>query len=189
LGHYRYNAPDIRSRFPDPSFSRCEGLLESVNTIRNKSGEVLYELDGGIKALSGQDFLTLESAVLSGEDMEGFFSDDGNFGDADFHGTDLYWATFFGGDFTSADLSNADLRGANLHDCIFSGSNLTNTDFGRDNQGGSTTIRNCDFSTAVLTGTNFQGAEWDSRTKFPAEFDPEAHGMVFYENPAKDKQQ
>ncbi|HEX6731506.1 MAG TPA: hypothetical protein VF074_15885 [Pyrinomonadaceae bacterium] len=30
-----------------------------------------------------------------------------------------------------------------------------------------------------ITGANFEGAEYDDRTLFPAFFDPNKHGMVF----------
>jgi uncharacterized protein YjbI with pentapeptide repeats len=150
----------------------------TMTPILDRSGNTLYETKGGPKALSGQDDLNLGSAVLQGEDLEGFVTYGTNFRNADLRTVDLYWSIIGDSDFSYADLSHADLRGS-FHNCLFLGANLTGANVGRDNLGGPTRLLSCDFSGAELDGANFEGAVCDRATRFPEGFNPTARGAAF----------
>ncbi|MBM4428186.1 MAG: pentapeptide repeat-containing protein [Chloroflexi bacterium] len=75
-------------------------------------------------------------------------------------GADLAQANLEGYNLSRAILSNANLSIANL-----SGANFTNAN-----------LRGADLSMANLSNANFSGTRYDTRTKWPARFDPIAAG-------------
>lgn len=85
---------------------------------------------------------------------------------AKFCGADLHKANFKHAVLESADLTNADLR-----DASFVGVNLENANF-----------CGADLTGAVLSGSFYTGARYNSRTRFPGDFDPAQAGMIFMEN-------
>jgi hypothetical protein len=74
---------------------------------------------------------------------------------AEWFAVDLHSASLFACDFQGADLRNADLRGVELLACDFTGADLTDTDL--------------------------SGATYDTFTRWPAGFDPQAHGAHLQE--------
>jgi uncharacterized protein YjbI with pentapeptide repeats len=132
--------------------------------------------------------LVCDDAVLldhdfSGANLEGVICMDARFDGSSFRKADLYWAIATGASFAGWDFSFADLRGANLKDTHFGGARLIQTNFGRDNLGGATQLQGADLSTAEIRSSVFDGAEYDSRTKFPKGFYPDKHGLRFNEQP------
>jgi uncharacterized protein YjbI with pentapeptide repeats len=89
-----------------------------------------------------------------------------------------------GSHFTLADLSGADLSYAALDGAVFRGAslrgaNLTGASFrGYDNKPAD--FIGADLEGAILDGATFTSALYDCDTKWPAGFDPGAHGMVNY---------
>jgi|SRR5579862_4073946 len=81
-------------------------------------------------------------------------------------------------DLTGASLQHCCLRGAVLTDVIFRGANLRHADLGRNNLGSPCIVSGADFSNADLHGTNFEGALWDDRTRFPEGFSALECGLV-----------
>jgi hypothetical protein len=74
---------------------------------------------------------------------------------AEWLGVDLHRAHFVGCDFRGADLRSANLRRARLWRCDLTGADLSDAD---------------------LTRVDILGATYDRFTRWPAGFDPEAHG-------------
>ena len=91
--------------------------------------------------------------------------------------TSFYWAIAMGSTFNGCQISFVDFRGADLKETSFKGSKLIKVDFGTDALGGSTSLQGADLSEASLRDCNFQGAHFDSLTKFPKGFHPEKHGL------------
>ena len=108
---------------------------------------------------------------------------DARFDGTSFRGADLYWAIAMGSSFRDCDLTDTVLCGADLKDTDFTGAHLLRTDFSHDNLGGSTRLQGADLSGARIEKCRFDGAEYDTRTKFPKGFAPDAHGMKFRERP------
>jgi hypothetical protein len=75
-----------------------------------------------------------------------------------------------GQDFSGAEWPGAKLRGTTFTACNFRGGDFRGTDFtGAD-------LWECDFTGAELTGANLSGVTYDIFTRWPAGFDPQAHG-------------
>jgi hypothetical protein len=74
---------------------------------------------------------------------------------AEWFGVDLHRARFVGCDFRGADLRSANLRRARLWKCDLAGADLTGAD---------------------LTRVEVMGDTYDDFTRWPAGFDPQAHG-------------
>jgi uncharacterized protein YjbI with pentapeptide repeats len=87
----------------------------------------------------------------------------------------LRGATFTACDFRGCDLQSADLSGARLWQCDFKGADLTGALLT------SADLIDADLTGANLTGANLAdanltGATFDPFTRWPAGFDPKAHG-------------
>jgi uncharacterized protein YjbI with pentapeptide repeats len=95
-----------------------------------------------------------------------------------FAGSDLYWAMLEGSDLSGCNFAGTDLRGANLKGALLVGANLGGANLGTDNLGAATRLQGADLSDAILDLCILAGAEYDSRTRFPEDFSPEAAGMV-----------
>lgn len=81
---------------------------------------------------------------------------------------------------------NTNFRGATLNDSIFIGARLNEADFTNANMGGAdftdAKFINADLRDANnLAGATLTGAEYNSNTRFPNGFDPDAAGMVLIE--------
>lgn len=119
---------------------------------------------GGLFRSANLFHATLEEADLSGADLT-----DANLSAADMDRANLRGAVLRGCRLGRARLRGADLRGANLSDALM----------GRLLWGGITLDElppeacehGCDGYVAILTG-----AVYDARTRWPAGFDPQAHG-------------
>ena len=89
---------------------------------------------------------------------------------AQWAGIDLHDATLIACNFRGCDLFAASLPGATLTACEFRGGNL----------GGailrSVTFWECDLRGADLTDADLAGATYDRFTRWPAGFEPQAHG-------------
>jgi len=81
-------------------------------------------------------------------------------------------------DLSGCNFSDADLRGANLICTRLIGANLRGADLGLDGCGHATRLHGADLSEAQLQTSRFEGAQYDENTRFPADFDPQAAGMV-----------
>jgi hypothetical protein len=86
-----------------------------------------------------------------------------------------------GASFRDCDFTDAVLRGADLKDTDFTGAHLIRTDLSRDNLGGSTELQGADLSAATIQSCRFDGAQYDSKTRFPKGFYPEKHGLQLHE--------
>jgi hypothetical protein len=62
----------------------------------------------------------------------------------------------------------------------FSGATLARTNFGRDNLGGATSLQSANLSAATIHDCHFDGARYDSPSKFPAGVNPDDHGLQFH---------
>jgi uncharacterized protein YjbI with pentapeptide repeats len=83
----------------------------------------------------------------------------------------LQGTKFTGTFLNGADLTNADARKANFNAAQLKQANLTGADLtGAD-------LRNADLTKATLQGTIFKEALYNSKTEFPANFDPVNAGM------------
>ncbi|MDD3013432.1 MAG: pentapeptide repeat-containing protein [Candidatus Gastranaerophilales bacterium] len=81
---------------------------------------------------------------------------------------------FVKAEFNGADLSHTDFRGGKFDVAEFNNlTNLDNTDF-RD-----AWLLDADFSRSNIDTAKFKGAYYNSGTKFPKEFNPERHDMIF----------
>jgi hypothetical protein len=116
------------------------------------------ELDLGRLSLDGSDAAILP--YLQGRNLRGAL-----LGGADLFGADLFGADLRGADLGGVLLSEADLSGADL-----SAANLADADLSHANLCGA------DLTAADLTGADLTGARYDSRTLWPAGFDPDSHG-------------
>ena len=127
------------------------------------------------------DDAELRNHDFSGAILEGVCCMDASFDGSSFRGADLYWAIAMGASFRNCDFTDAILRGADLTDTVFAGARLIRTDFSRDNLGGATQLQGADLSTATIQGCRFDGAQCDSKSKFPKGFYPDKHGLQFRE--------
>jgi len=127
------------------------------------------------------DEADLPDQDFSGAVLEGVCCMDARFDGSTFRGTDLYWAIAMGSSFRDCDLTDAVLRGADLKETIFSGARLIRSDFSCDNLGGATQPQGADLSNATIQNCRFNGAQYDSKTKFPRSFDPDQQGLIFHE--------
>ena len=90
---------------------------------------------------------------------------------------DLRGARLVATDLRDADFTEADLREANLRKADASGAVLHRADLRLAD------LRGSDLSTADLTGARLTGALTSARTRWPADFDPTAAGVVLTEDP------
>ncbi len=95
-----------------------------------------------------------------------------------FAGSSLYGALLEGSDLSCCNFEDADLRGANLMSSKLVGANLRRANLALDNLGAPTRLQGADLTDASLNRCNLVGAEYDQETRFPADFDPDAAGMV-----------
>lgn len=92
--------------------------------------------------------------------------------DADLNEADLSEAILNGADLTGADLRGANLARADLNWADLSGANLQ----GAHLQGANLAWAN--LGTADLAGANLTGAQYNSHTRWPEQFDPQAAGAI-----------
>ncbi|RYD62788.1 MAG: pentapeptide repeat-containing protein [Verrucomicrobiaceae bacterium] len=123
------------------------------------------------------DDADLRHQNFNGAILEGASCMYARFDGSSFVGTDLYWIMAIGSSFRDCDLTDAVLRGGNLKQTTFTGARLVQTDFSRDNLGGSTRLQGADLSSAEIEDCRFDGAEYDFATRFPEGFTPEKHGL------------
>ena len=158
-------------------------ILAGQNTdpmnILNRDGAIILRLDEKKYRGHGVDFsgMDLRGAVFDGLILEGAYFAQATLYDASFVKCDLYWANFF-----EARAVKADFRGAELRGVCFEAANLQQAcfdeaDLGRDALNGSTELSGADLTGASVYRAKFDGARYDSRTKFPTGFDPKQHGM------------
>jgi len=129
------------------------------------------------------DDAELRERDFSGAVLEGVCCMDARFDGSSFRGADLYWAIAMGASFAACDFTDADLRGADLKDTNFTDARLIRTNFSRNNVGGATQLQGADLSTAAIHDCLFDGAQYDSTSKFPEGFDPKKHGLQFQQRP------
>lgn len=115
---------------------------------------------------------------LSGAVLEAFNAPYAKLPAMNFSGCTMYWALLEGADLSFSDFSGADLSGINLKGAVLRHANFRRTRFSPDAFGNSGSIAGADLTDAVLLEATLRGVEYDCRTVFPADFDPDAHGMV-----------
>ncbi|MGV3721990.1 MAG: pentapeptide repeat-containing protein [Actinomycetota bacterium] len=140
--------------------------------IRNaRTGEVL--LQSRERTLAGQD---LRGARLAGASFAWLDLEHANFEGAMLQGADLRYCTFKWANLEGADLSFARLSTAALYKANLRFADLRGADFGGRL---SHFVTPSDLAYADLTG-----ACYNSATRWPAGFDPAAHGCVYEEEGA-----
>lgn len=180
--HYE---PDIPYS-PPGEWLRLARLLATIlagqNTdpldILNRDGKSILRLSEreprGSLDLSGRK---LNGAVFDGLNVEGAYFAQAKLHNASFVKCELYWANFFEATAVEADFRGAELRGACLKGANFQQARFDEADLGRDALNGSTDLTGADLSGASLVRTKLEGTVYDLRTRFPAGFDPQQHGM------------
>lgn len=115
-------------------------------------------------------------AQMNEADMSGAVMAFGDFSKTDLRDAKMANANLQGANFQGANLAGADLNGANLQGVNLLWANLSNTDL----QGVNLTQTNPAWA-------NVREAKYNSKTKFPAGFNPKKHGMIFVpdEKPAQ----
>ncbi|MBK8465754.1 MAG: pentapeptide repeat-containing protein [Chloracidobacterium sp.] len=146
--------------------------------IRNTKGEIIFESDEPLDRAYLED-RDLSDAMFENANLEGICWMGTVLRNANLKNADLYWASLFTSDLSGANLEMANLQGADLKEVNLRGANLRSANLGLDNLGGSTQLEAADLRD--VTNANFNGARYDSRTKFPDNFDPQNHNMVFGE--------
>lgn len=142
--------------------------------VKNSKGEVIFVYEGERRMF---DDANLSGVNLADAELEGAWFNDANLSYANLEGADLYWAALL-----DANLENANLRSVRFTGSLLAGANLSradlsNANFGFDNVGGRTDLRSANLTDCIISGTIFEGAMYDSKTKFPNGFDPEKHHM------------
>jgi uncharacterized protein YjbI with pentapeptide repeats len=134
----------------------------------------------------------LSNANLTGADLSGAYLRRADLVRANLRRATLRDARLFGADLRHAWLDEAHLAGANLTDVMFSGAILTRADLSGANLTDATlagaTLTQADLCRANLCNVylreaNLRGARYDDATRWPAGFDPEAHGAVRVRGP------
>jgi Pentapeptide repeats (8 copies) len=94
---------------------------------------------------------------------------------ADLPGAVLVWAPLRGADLDGANFREANLRGADLRGAFLDGADLT----GSDLRGADLRDTKLEFDRLlIIWGIRFRHARYDASTRWPAGFDPRAHGAV-----------
>lgn len=144
----------------------------------------------------------LRGAELTSSNLRGANLVDANLHDAIMNDADLAFAGLVNANLTGAEVTGADLTDAVMSSADLTGANLTGSGLTRANlvftnlNGANlsyanlsavtlsyTNLREADLTCADLTGTNLadadlRGAMTAGRTRWPAGFDPDAHGVV-----------
>ena len=125
-------------------------------------------------------YVESESIAFEGADLSGLAAPGiRNLRGISFRGAVLYWACLAGADLSGCNFEGADLRGATLEGASFVGANLRAAKLCRDNLGGTTNLRGADLTNADFLGADLTDAEYDERTKFPADFNPNKAGCLY----------
>ena len=140
-------------------------MMEKWSEIRKTREDVLSAYKKGQRDFWGWNLsdADLRGAELRGVDLSLVDLTGANLQGADLRGANLEWAKLAG-----ADLSEADLTGANLKFANFTGAVLRWAD-----------LSHADLRFADFTGTDLTGTNYNSKTLFPDNFNPENQGMVF----------
>jgi hypothetical protein len=151
-------AMTVLSRRPSPHEEESDLVLVEAD-LRQSTFRDAYLFDADLKGTNLQS-IDLDDAFLDRADFGG---------DPRFYcATHMEWASLRDASIREATLNHAYLQGADLLGTDFTGSTFCEAH-----------IEGVDFSTSTLDETDFCGAIADSQTKWPAGFDPRAHGVVF----------
>lgn len=123
----------------------------------------------------------LHNATFEKAIMEGIHCMMADFTGANLREADFYWAIAAWSIFRDTDLTRTNFQGADLKEADFTRARLIDTNLGYDNLGGSTQLQGAHLENAIIEKVNFEGCEYDLKTRFPIGFQPEAHGMVLTE--------
>ena len=110
----------------------------------------------------------LRRANLSHKRMRGAI-----FAFADLDGSDLSAADLSGANFENANLTMCDFFEANLSNCKFNGARMTKVNLLNS------LLYGADLSKAIIDRVRWMGARYDRHTRFPPDFSPEKHGLLF----------
>ena len=148
--------------------------------ILNRDGEVIVRLGNEYRdGLSTLDFMGMElsGAVFDGSNLVNAHFEGATLCNASFVKCFLYGASFCEAHAVKADFRGADLRGADFKDANLKQACFDEADLSRDALNGATELLGADQTGASVVRAKFDGAVYDSRTKFPAGFNPKQHGM------------
>jgi len=106
--------------------------------------------------------------------FEGGWFTETNFDDTTISNSEFYDITALASQYCRIKFSDVVFLGANLADSVFMACDFVNTSFRRDRIGHETSLRGSDLSKTELAGVAFDGAIYDSETRFPPGFDPES---------------
>jgi uncharacterized protein YjbI with pentapeptide repeats len=95
--------------------------------------------------------------------------------DADLDGWEMLGVNLSGGSLRNVTLRRAELRGLDLSQCLVQDCDFNGADLSLSRMAGAS-LRGCRFVSADLTGAGLTGATYDAVTRWPAGFDPAAHG-------------
>jgi uncharacterized protein YjbI with pentapeptide repeats len=148
----------------------------TVIARRNRASDVerldLSHLDLRRAHLDGAGFdnALLNEAHLDGAHLHGALLGGVRFVKAQLGGADLGGAKLAAARFVDANLVRAVLIGADLTGAEFTGADLTGARLMR------TRLEGADLRSATIDDTTrLRGASWDATTRWPANFDPDAH--------------
>jgi len=207
-GHPTVRWPEV----PDPARqaqdARTTSFLSQKGALEEQY-QIALHWDGTTRMrefdLSGRNLskLSLVGADLTGSRMRGTDLFQSNLSGADLSGTDLHRANLwhanlrrarllerpilFHADLNGANLSEAKLFAANLHGAQLNGANMQGTeliatDLSHANMSHAD-LRGADLRRAVnLLEATLDGAEFDSRTKWPDGFDPQSQGAILFDS-------
>jgi len=171
---------DTDERFPCPSCA--EMVLVEAKVCRYCGRELMRDITPeDVKLKSKWTREEFNAAIASGDNLSG-----ANLTGVDLRETDLSWAILRGAILTGVNLSETDLRyanlrGADLRKANLSGANLNLADLRE------ASLTKANLSKAYLFGADLRGADlsdakYNSETKWPEGFDPEAAEAVLVED-------
>jgi uncharacterized protein YjbI with pentapeptide repeats len=192
------NAVFARADLDDANFERANlsgASFAGATVSADFSGSKLQHADfDGATGRPNFQQADLTGALLLSVDFERTDFQGAKMAGAVLAGSRLQRAFFSRADLSNADLSYAVLDGANFRGASLRGANLTGASFlaFRDRSERPSTdwarlfgkaaapadFRDADLEGAVLDGANFASAVYDCETRWPAGFDPAAHGLI-----------
>jgi uncharacterized protein YjbI with pentapeptide repeats len=160
-----------------PAAVLAGALLGYCQRTSDRTGRALLLLGaGGMGGPPGRHLrgADLPNINLAGRDLSCDYLADANLNGANLSDTNLTHA-----DLTGASLCDANLSRANLHGAHLAGARLLRSILWAAH------LEEADLQGAILGRADLHGALYDRGTRWPAGFDPRAHGAILVSAPAE----